>query len=63
VDALIKAGSVLDVPKDKLMERNAKDVEDTRTVFQLGQLERMTDAQSTPNYRAVSMMCSGAGAH
>jgi hypothetical protein len=55
VDALIKAGRVLDVPQDKLMERNAKDVEDTRTVF-LGQLARMTDAQIHLTI-VRSMMC------
>jgi hypothetical protein len=44
VDALIRAGRVLDVPKDRLIARNRKDVEDTATIFQR-QLERMTEAQ------------------
>lgn len=44
VDALIKSGRVLEVPQDRLMDRNRKDVEDTATIFQ-AQLERMTEAQ------------------
>jgi hypothetical protein len=44
VDALIRAGRVLEVPQDKLMARNRKDVADTATIFQR-QLERMTEEQ------------------
>lgn len=44
VDALIRAGRVLEVPKDKLIARNRKDVEDTAHIFQR-QLERMTEEQ------------------
>lgn len=44
VDALIRAGRVLEVPKEKLIARNEKDVADTATIFQR-QLERMTEAQ------------------
>lgn len=44
VDALIRAGRVLEVPQDKLTARNQKDVADTATIFQR-QLERMTEAQ------------------
>lgn len=44
VDALIAAGRVLEVPQDKLMARNRKDVEDTATIF-AHQLARMTEEQ------------------
>lgn len=44
VDALIRAGRVLEVPQDKLMARNRKDVADTAVLFQQ-QLARMTEAQ------------------
>jgi hypothetical protein len=44
VDRLIKSGRVLEVPQDKLIARNRKDVEDTAYIFQR-QLERMTEAQ------------------
>lgn len=44
VDEMIKAGKVMEVPLDRLMDRNRKDVADCRTVFE-GQLKRMTEAQ------------------
>lgn len=44
VDALIRAGRVLEVEKGRLIARNRKDVADTATMFQR-QLERMTEAQ------------------
>jgi hypothetical protein len=44
VDEMIKAGRVMDIPLDRLMERNRKDVVDCRTVYE-GQLARMTPAQ------------------
>lgn len=44
VDEMIKAGRVMEVPLDRLMERNRKDVADCRTVYE-AQLARMTEAQ------------------
>lgn len=44
VDEMIKAGRVMEIPLDQLMERNRKDVADCRTVYE-GQLLRMTEAQ------------------
>lgn len=44
VDEMIKAGKVMEIPLDRLMERNRKDVADCRTVYE-GQLLRMSEAQ------------------
>jgi hypothetical protein len=44
VDEMIKAGRVMEVPLDRLMERNRKDVADCRTIYE-AQLARMSEAQ------------------
>lgn len=44
VDEMIKAGKILEIPQDRLLARNVKDVEDTAIIC-LRQLARMTEAQ------------------